>query len=234
MDTRFALLLAGAWALWTGLCGPMGSCLTAPAAHARSVADSTEACTLRQGVAHRRPAESDEAFLRRVLPTSSHYFGVAKKPLVYAWRPSAYGRQLLYTAYNPEQADPCLYVYLLDPYGPNTYAVERFAVEPPEEADLGLEALFFADANHDGRKELLVLVNFHAPAPFPLEGDSVYFGHPPYYHTRLFGYLPAAEGQRPRYQEYGPGQYHLDGLKTAAQVRQALLRSAPAAKQRAR
>lgn len=75
---------------------PASFLLAAPAACQEPVADSTEARTLRQGVARRQPAESVEAFLQRVLPASFPNSDAQPQVIQYAWRPSAFGKQLFF------------------------------------------------------------------------------------------------------------------------------------------
>lgn len=182
-------------------------------------ADSTEARTLRQGVAKRQPAESVETFLQRVLPAS---FANPDDPLQiihYAWRPSAFGKQLFVSAHDPHEHYR-LYVFVLDPYQADRYAVERFEVEHEASDSADLEAIFFADANHDGRKELLVLVHSSVVTPTVIEGVN-WQAHASDYHTRIYGYRLSAQGKRPHYQEY-PHRDDLDDLGTAAEVRQIL------------
>ncbi|MFD2788067.1 hypothetical protein [Hymenobacter rubripertinctus] len=190
--------------------------------------DSIEARTLRQGVACRQPAETVEAFVRRVLPVSCP----ADDPsgiVQYAWRPSTFGKQLFLSAYDPQEAYR-LYVYILDPYQPNTYAVKRWEVQLPISDQPSLQAIFFADADQDGRKELLVLVNSSSREPVT-EDDISRYGHFSHYHTRLYGYLPVVDGQRPRYREF-PNRPYLDDLETAAEVREVLDKRRPSVRRR--
>jgi hypothetical protein len=113
-----------------------------------------------------------------------------------------------------------LYVFVFDPYQADTYAVERFEVEH-EASDLAnVEAIFFADANHDGQKDLLVLVNSSIVTPTMIDGMN-WQAHTHYYHTRIYGYQLVDQGQRPHYQEYRHRD-DLDELETAAEVRQVL------------
>lgn len=191
-------------------------------------ADSIEARTLRQGVARRQPAETVEAFVRRVLPVSCPTDDPSQI-IQYAWRPSAFGKQLFLSAYDPQEPYR-LYVLMLDPYQPGTYAVERWDAALPISDQPSLQAIFFADANQDGRKELLVLVNSSSREPVTIDGISQY-GHFSHYHTRLFGYLPTINGQRPRYQEL-PDRPDLDDLRTAAEVREVLSWRRPSGRRR--
>jgi hypothetical protein len=182
-------------------------------------ADSLEARTVRQGVAKRQPAESVEAFLQRVLPASFANPDDPPQLIHYAWRPNAFGQQLFVSARDPHEPYR-LYVFVLDPYQADTYAVERFEVEHEASDSADLEAIFFADANHDGQKDLLVLVNSSIVTPTMIDGMN-WQAHTDYYHTRIYGYRLADQGQRPHYQEY-PHRADLDELETAAEVRQVL------------
>jgi hypothetical protein len=182
-------------------------------------ADSLEERTLRQGVAQRQPAESVEAFLQRVLPASFANPDDPPQLMQYTWRPSAFGQQLFFSANDPHEPYR-LYVFMLDPYQADTYAVERFEVTPPDSDWAQLAALFFADANRDGRKELLVLVNSSVVTPTVIDGMN-WPAHTTHYYTGIYGYLLADQSQRPRYQEY-PHRHDLDELETAAEVRQVL------------
>lgn len=194
-------------------------------------ADSIEARTLRRGIAKRQPTETVEAFVRRVLPISCP----ADDPsgiIQYIWRPSAYGKQLFLTACDPQEYYR-QYVFVLDPYQPDNYAVERWEVQLPISDQPSVQAIFFADANQDGRKELLVLVNSSSREPVTIDGISQY-GHFSHYHTRMFSYLPIKDGQRPRYHQL-PDRSELDDLRTAAEVREVLnWRRPPAQPRRAR
>lgn len=169
----------------------------APGQGAAAPADSTEARTVRQGVARRQPAESVEAFVQRVFPASFADPEAQPQIIPYAWRPSPFGRQLFFSAHDPHEYYR-LYVFVLDPYQADTYAVERFEVEDGDSDSAGLAALFFADANRDGRKELLLLVNSSVVTPTVIDGVN-WQAHTSRYHTGIYGYVPAAEGQRPHY-----------------------------------
>lgn len=218
---------------WLSLCGsfPSGASVctssapTEPALRTSQLAsrqtlpvDSTEAHTLRQGVARRLPTESAEAFLQRVLPAS--FRRTDAQPIIqYAWRPSPFGKQLFFSAPGSPEFYR-LYVFVLDPYQADTYAVERFEVPQLGAQVTSPAALFFADANHDGRKELLVLADSPSCEPIVVKGET---GNncTAHYFTSSYGYVPAAEGQRPHYKTYRR-RPDLDDLETAAQVRQVL------------
>jgi hypothetical protein len=173
--------------------------------------DSIQARTLRQGVARRQPGEAPEAFLQRLFPVALPY---PEAPIQYAWRPSAFGKQLIFSAQDPESFS-YLDVFVLDPYQADTYAIKRFKVPAIGSQIPSIVAIFFADATHDGRKDLLVLAYSPPYAPDSPDGEA---GR---YYTTVFGYVPAPAGQCPRYVSY-PRRPDLDDLETAAQVRQFL------------
>jgi len=165
-------------------------------------------------VARRRPGEAAEAFLQRVFPVALQYPDSQPKPIAYAWRPSAFGKQLIFSVNYPESF-PYLSVFVLDPYQADTYAVKRFEVPGIGSQIPHIAAIFFADATHDGRKDLLVLAYSPPYAPDSPDGEA---GR---YYTTVFGYVPPLAGQLPRYVSY-PRRPDLDDLETAAQVRQFL------------
>ena len=196
------------------------SLVPSPPPNGNPSADSTEARTLRQGVATRQPAESVEAFVQRVLPASFANPDDPPQVMQYAWRPSAFGQQLFVSAHDPHEHYR-VYVFVLDPYQADAYAVERFEVEREDSDGANVAAIFFADANHDGGKELLVLVNSSVVTPTVIDGMMWWQAHTDHYHTRIYGYKLADQGQRPHYQAY-PHRDDLDELETAAEVRQIL------------
>lgn len=180
-----------------------------------AVDTAAEARTLRRGLAERRPAEAVADFLGRVLPVS---FPAADKPISYAWHPRADGPQLFFSA--PGNVGPGAEyernLFVLDPIGPTQYAVQSFGINQGDITTL--EALFFADANHDGQKDLLALTECSlrdgATKEYPLGGRR------PHYQTTVIYYRGPEGAGRPRYEQ----QYRedLDELATAAAVRQAL------------
>ncbi|AMR28137.1 hypothetical protein A0257_14265 [Hymenobacter psoromatis] len=165
-------------------------------------------------MARRKPGEAAEAFLQRLFPVALQYPDAQPKPIEYAWRPSAFGKQLIFSA-NGYASISYLDVFVLDPYQADTYAIKRFEVPAIGSQIPSIVAIFFADANHDGRKDLLVLAYSLPYAPDSPDGEA---GR---YYTTVFGYVPPLAGQRPRYVSY-PRRPDLDDLETAAQVRQFL------------
>lgn len=174
-----------------------------------------EAHTLRAGTATRHADETVADFLSRVLPAS---FAQADKPISYAWHPSAYGPQLFFSA--PGHGEPMAeyqrWLFVLDPVGPTQYAVQTFHLEQGDITTL--EALFFADANHDGQKDLLTLTECslrEGPSK-----DAPLGGRSPHYQTCAIYFRGVDKAGRPQY-EQEPLEA-LDELATAAAVRQAL------------
>ena len=186
------------------------------AAQASATADSTEARTLRHGLAERLPGESVTAFLGRVLPVS---FTEADKPISYVWHPSDGGPQLFFSApaHGPWPAELELYLFVFDPISPTQYAVQSFGISQADYTTLN--ALFFADANHDGKKDLLALTQCDLREYVKVDGQLMP-GRFPHYQTTAIYYRGRDARGRPRYEQ----QYRedLDELSTAAEVRQAL------------
>jgi TonB family protein len=176
-----------------------------------------DAQTRQQGVAQRQPDEADTAFVRRVLPVA---YAQAHDLLAYAWRPSDFGKQLFFSVQDEEGNVELL---LLDPYQADTYAVQ--ALPLTSQGDITtLEALFFADANHDGRKDLLALSSCSLKERVKVYGHWM-FAHNTHYVTDTWQYLGLDKAGRPQYQQ-APERPDLNELETAAAVRRAL--AAPA------
>ena len=183
-------------------------------------AKGTEAQTLARGVALRRPGEADSTFLRRVLPVSYPNSG---HRVAYAWRPSAFGKQLLFVIQGDNGTETALFV--LDPYQPATYAVQRLGVVINGGCDLAssLGAIFFADMNHDGQKELLALGFCYALEPSEDKEDKddngqIRLGHVERQGTVVYRYAGSDGKGRPRYEKTFTPRY-LTGVKTAPEAR---------------
>ncbi|MDO7888194.1 hypothetical protein [Hymenobacter cheonanensis] len=180
-------------------------------------AERTEAQTLGRGVALRRPGEADSAFMRRVLPVS---YSESGHRVVYAWRPSTFGKQLLFVV----QGDngPKTALFILDPYQPATYAVQRLGVVINGGCDLAssLDAIFFADINHDGKKELLALGFCYAQEQSEDKDDNgrIMVGHVDRQGTVVYRYAGSDGKGRPRYEKTFTPRY-LTGVETAAEAR---------------
>jgi hypothetical protein len=83
-----------------------------------------------------------------------------------------------------------------------------------------LQALFFADANHDGHKDLLALSSYSLREPVKIAGAWTH-GRTTHYHTDTWQYLAPDKAGRPKY-EQPLSLPDLDELPTAAEVRGAL------------
>ncbi|RZK59237.1 MAG: hypothetical protein EOO59_07820, partial [Hymenobacter sp.] len=198
-----------------------------PLAARQAAAQRQESETRAQEVAQRQPGEENQAFLRRVLPVA---YPAANDLLAYAWRPSAFGKQLFFSA----PASPGDYyktkLFVLDPYQVNTYAVHTFDLAMSQECDRPpvLNALFFADLNQDGQKELLALVSCDATAPTGRDADGVgQFAYTPHYHTQVYQCVGLDNAGRPRYRPDPARRPYLQNLATVAAVRRALAQHAP-------
>lgn len=157
--------------------------------------------------------------MRRVLPVS---FSESRDLLAATWRPSADGKQLFFSLPGTSDNEQGSDLFLLDPFTTNTYAVYTFTIPPlvgfiiPSQGDAtALTAIFFADVNQDGQKELLALSKGSLVEPG---------GRETYYQTQVFRYLRLTRAGRPQYCEDLTERSYLDGLATVAEVRQALAR----------
>jgi len=195
--------------------------LTIPAPGAASLAQRREAVTRWQRTARRLPGEADTTFVRRVLPLS---FAAADDQglLTYAWRPSAFGKQLFFARRGGADNEYGTDLYVLDPYQPNTYAVQVLPIGSMGDFTT-LAALFFADANHDGRPDLLLLAECSLRETHVEDGDTL-DGHWPHYATNIWQYLRLDKAGRLQYREDLTPRPYLDELGTAAEVRRALAR----------
>lgn len=180
--------------------------------------ERTETRTLLLGEAERKPGEADSTFVRRVLPLA---FAASKDLLAATWRPSAYGKQLFFSmpsrSDNNEQGSDLV---VLDPFYENTYAVRVFTIPaltgfviPSQGKATALTAIFFADVNQDGQKELLALSQGSQLEPEEFKT---------YYQTQVFRYLGFTSLGLPQYCEDTALRDNFYGLATVAQVRQAL------------
>jgi hypothetical protein len=179
-------------------------------------AQRREALTLQQHTAVRLAGEADTTFVQRVLPHS--YVGHDNHLLVYAWRPSRYGRQLFFSR-RSEGGDGGTDLFILDPYQPATYAVQVLKLDNGGDLDNHLGAVFFADVNRDSRLELLALVEDYVSEQ---DKESGMRGHATHYHTDVWRYGRSGPNGRPHYWQDAAPRRYLDELPTAAAVRRAL------------
>jgi hypothetical protein len=183
----------------------------------QATTQGTEAQTLARGVVLRRSGEADSVFLRRVLPVS---YPASEHRIAYAWRPSTFGKQLLFAVTGGNGVASSIVV--LDPYQPATYAVQQLAVVLSGDCDMAsiLSALFFADTNHDGQKELLAIGACAAlePSDYKDENGQTMLGHVERQGTVVYRYVGLDKVGRPHYEEVSTPHY-LVGVETAAEAR---------------
>ena len=165
----------------------------------------------------RLPGEADSTFVRRVLPLA---YAESNDLLAYAWRPGSYGKQLFLSRPGGADNDYGVDLFILDPYQPDTYAVQKLAIGSQGDVT-ALAAVFFADANQDGRKDLLVISVCALREEEEVDGE-IMRGHVNHYRTDIWQYSPPHAAGRPQYQPDPTPRPYLDGLPTAAAVRQAL------------
>lgn len=185
-----------------------------------SAAHHIEALTLRQGIAERRPGEPDTSFLKRILPVS---YPSAHNSLIveHTWRPTPFGKQLFFSRTNGGDNEYDLFLYILDPFEADTYAVQTF--DMGNMGDLTtVAALFFADVDQDGQKELLSLNECSLKETFKADDGELLHGHRNHYQTLVFRYVGLSSAGRPRYREDSTPRTYLDELPTTAAVRQAI------------
>ncbi len=116
---------------------------------------------------------------------------------------------------------------MLDPYQPATYAVQVLPVGTMGDLT-DLAALFFADANQDGRKDLLALAVCALSEVRESDDGEKLPGHWNHYRTDIWQYAGPDKAGRPQYHPDSTPRPYLDDLETAAAVRQALARHRPA------
>ena len=171
--------------------------LTVPAPGAASPAQRREATTRWQRTAVRRPGEADTAFVRRVLPIS-YFSGDIDDLQALVWRPSRYGRQLVFTSSVIDPVGPIrgwqtVDMFVLDPYQENTYAVQRMHFGNMGDVPGQSAQPFLADVNGDGRPDLVVLLTYDQSA----DGG----GHMSYYRVEVWHTAGLDKAGRPRYRE---------------------------------
>jgi hypothetical protein len=181
-----------------------------------------EAQTLKKGIAHRQQGESDTSFLRRVLPVS--YLCAYNNLVVsYAWRATPLGKQLFFSRTNGGDNEYDLFLFVLDPFKTDTYAVQAF--DMGNMGDLTtVAALFFADVDQDGQKELLALNECDLKETVKGDNGERLFAHVPHYQVHVFQNIGLDNNGHPQYREDKTPRSYLDELPTAAAVRQALMR----------
>lgn len=179
--------------------------LTIVAPGAASPAQRREATTRWLRTAVRRPSEADSTFVRRVLPVSSWSYGGTDLQAL-AWRPSRYGRQLVFThsvlapvpfSTNWHTTD----IIILDPFRPRTYAVQQF--HTVNWGDLSGQEVspFLADVNDDGHPDLVALLTYSQSDSWVADDGNRYNGHFHYYRVQVWRTAGLDKTGRPRYRE---------------------------------
>lgn len=175
---------------------PVRYTLAVPAPGAAGAAQRTEATTRYQGTAVRLPGEADTTFVQRVLPVSYSSLDYSDLQAL-AWRPSAYGRQLVFTQLVPDPENTNAgygwyhnNLFVFDPYAPGTYAVHQFHLY--NRGDLNSQSVtpFVADVNHDGHPDLVALITY---------SQSEDGGHFNYYRVEVWRTAGLDAAGRPRY-----------------------------------
>ena len=185
-------------------------------------AQRTETQTLARGLVQRLPGEGDSTFLRRVLPVS---YPNSYQRLSYAWRPSAFGKQLFFVVAGTGSDWYLSFLFVLDPFRANTYAVQQLApvVDGSCDQPTNVSAILFADVDHDGQKELLALGSCSSLEPSDYKDDEgkTMYGHVGHQGAVVFRYAGLDHAGRPNYED-APTPPYLNELETASEVRAAL------------
>lgn len=205
-------------------------------AQAAAAADSAEARTLRAGTIQRHPGETLGQLLHRTLPAS--YPDTVSRLVRYAWFQNVAGPQVFFDtrghSEQDEQYDAVLFV--LNPLDAGAYNVQ--ALNLGSMGDLtDVISIFFADADHDGQRDLLALTECDLREEF-VDGGERLTGRAAHYQTTVIYYRGLDRAGRPRYEPQHCED--LDEIATAAEVRQVLAapprrpKSAPKRNPRAR
>jgi hypothetical protein len=193
--------------------------LVPPSQEQPTRAQRTETQTLARGLVQRLPGEADSTFLRRVLPVS---YPASYQRLTYAWRPSAFGKQLFFVVAGTGSDWYLSFLFVLDPFQANTYAVQQLApvVDGACDQPTNVSAILFADVDHDGQKELLALGSCSSLEPSDYKDDEgkTMYGHVGHQGTVVFRYAGLDHAGRPHYED-APTPTYLNELETAAEVR---------------
>jgi hypothetical protein len=175
---------------------------------------------LKRGVVARQPNEPDTAFLKRWFPASF----TQGEPIRYAWRPNAYGPQLFFSHGERDELHALgegTELFVLDHVGSGRYAVQRLLLEPIGDIT-NLAAFCFADVERDGQKELLALVYAEVQHVETHEDGEQLVGRLSEWQTQVFRYVGPRRAGRPVYQPDRTRRPYLNGLRTVAELRQAL------------
>lgn len=187
-----------------------------------------EAQILKLGIARRRVGEPDTSFLRRVFPvaypcTYINPCAYDSHILSYAWRPSPFGKQLFFSNPNGGDEGIDLILFILDPFRTNAYAVQAFNMGNMGDLTV-VRAIFFADVEQDGRKEVLVLNECNLREGSKDDNGAIVYGRAAHYEIFVLKYIGLDASGRPRYREDKTPRSYLNELPNAAAVRQAITR----------
>ncbi|GAA4501409.1 hypothetical protein GCM10023172_23200 [Hymenobacter ginsengisoli] len=177
----------------------------------------TEAQTLALGLVQRRPGEADSTFLRRVLPVS---YPASYQRLSYAWRPSAFGKQLFFVVAGTGSDWYLSFLFVLYPFQTNTYTVQQLTpvVDAACDQPTNVSAILFADVNQDGQKELIALGSCSSLEPSEDDEGKTMYGHVGHQGAVVFRYAGLDHAGRPHYED-APTPPYLNELETAGEVR---------------
>jgi hypothetical protein len=189
------------------------------AARPQDGSQRTETQTLARGLVQRLPGEADSTFLRRVLPVS---YPASYQRLTYAWRPSAFGKQLFFTVTGTGPEWYLSFLFVLDPFQANNYTVQRLALVVYGGCDqpTNVSAILFADVNHDGQKELIALGTCSSLEPSDYKDDEgkTMYGHVEHQGAVVYRYAGLNHAGHPHYED-APTPFYLNELETADEVR---------------
>ena len=184
---------------------PNACILSIAAIGSASRAQRREATTRWHRTAQRLPGEADTTFVRRVLPLS---FPSTSEGDLQAlnWRPSPYGRQLVFTQSVLDPDGPLTRwqntdLFVLDPFGPRTYAVQQFRLY--DWGDLSGQSVtpFLADVNGDGHPDLVTLISYSRNDYWKADDGNMYNGYFNYYRVQVWRTAGLDKAGRPRYRE---------------------------------
>jgi hypothetical protein len=184
---------------------PKSHILSIAAIGSASPAQRRETTTRWQRTARRLPGEADTTFVRRVLPLS--YSSTRAGGLqALNWRPGPYGPQLVFTQSVLDPDGPLTGwhntdLFVLDPFGPRTYAVQQFHLYDWGDVSGQSVAPFVADVNGDGSPDLVTLITYTRSEDWKADDGNTYSGHFDYYRVQVWRTAGLDKAGRPRYRE---------------------------------
>lgn len=180
-----------------------GAALARPAAaqEASAAADSTEsteARTLRAGTTRPRPGETLGQLLHRMLPASGP--DTAAHLVRYAWFASPAGPQQFCNVHGlGDQGQYAAALSILNPLGAGAYDVQCLDLDSMGDVT-DVAAIFFADASHDGQKDLLALTQCDLREYAKADGQTM-SARSAHYLTTVIYYRGLDSAGRPRYEQ---------------------------------